>query len=178
VKLSQARFTLDFQPSSAFTEPFGSPSAAPPSKFDRYLMGRVSAVIEEGPMRVTSETPASWNVQLDNRPDFAVLNFEVLNADLANPPEVGVNGAALGPVTLQLPDLADPAYRGTIMPHEIDQRVHYTGWMRAQRIVPASALQSGVNEFDLVVGRQTTAVAIRGVEIQLKYPADDSPISH
>lgn len=178
VKLSQARFSLDFQPSSAFTEPFGSPSAAPPSNFDRYLMGRVSAVIEEGPLRVTSETPASWNVQLDRKPDFAVLNFEVLNADLANPPAVGVNGAALGPVTLQLPDLADPAYRGTIMPHELDQRVHYTGWMRAQRIVPASALQSGLNEFDLVVGRQTTAVAIRGVELQLKYPADDPSNSH
>jgi hypothetical protein len=178
VKLSQARFSLDFQPSTPFVDPFGGPAAAPPSKFDRYLMGRVSAVIEEGPLRVTSENAASWSIQLDGPPDFAVLNFEVLNADLTHPPEVGMNGRALGAVTLQLPDLADPAYRGTIVPRESDQRVHYTGWMRAQRIIPASALQSGVNELDLVVGRQTTAIAVRGVELQLKYRSDDSSSSH
>ena len=47
-----------------------------------------------------------------------------------------MNGQNIGPVTLALPDLADPAYRGETSSFVQRMQFQYTGWVRAQKIVP------------------------------------------
>jgi len=50
----------------------------------------------------------------------------------------------------------------------------YTGWVRAQKIVPASTLKAGTNDVIIVAGVGTSASAIRETQIQLKYLWDKS----
>jgi hypothetical protein len=45
----------------------------------------------------------------------------------------------------------------------------YTGWLRAQKLVPAAALQAGSNDVVIVAGAETKNSAIRSTQIQLKY---------
>ena len=167
VKLTETRFALDFAAPPRFTEPFGSSSPAPAATDDTWLLGRVKAVLEAGPLKIAPLRPASWDFELDRVASLTVLNFEILNPDLDHPPEAALNGQALGVVSLQLPDLADPAYHGEVF---ADRHYRYNGWLRGQLILPVGALQAGVNELDLAVNPASTAVALRAVELQLKYP--------
>jgi hypothetical protein len=45
----------------------------------------------------------------------------------------------------------------------------YTGWLRAQKIVPASALHSGTNNIAIVNGPDASTAVIRATQVQLKY---------
>ena len=54
--------------------------------------------------------------------------------------------------------------------------MHYAGWLRAQKVLPASSLAVGVNALDLFLSPPTEAVAIRSVELQLKYHGEQ-PLS-
>jgi hypothetical protein len=169
VRIVETRISLDLGVAERFTEPFGNPLPHPASESDSLLFGRVRATLEAQPLKLSPEAPAEWDIQLDRLPVLAVLTFEVLNIDLTYPPEVQVNGASLGAVTPQLPDLADPGYRGEVRPLETDMRFHYTGWLRCQKVIQPSVLQTGVNSLHLVLGRQTGAVAVRAVSIELKH---------
>jgi hypothetical protein len=75
----------------------------------------------------------------------------------------------LGAAHLFFPDLADPGYVGTVRPLQRDMQFRYTGWVRAQQIVPGSALQAGLNSVVFGLNRNSEPIAIRSVEIQLKY---------
>ena len=70
---------------------------------------------------------------------------------------------------MSLPELADPGYRGEMQSLVDGMRFHYTGWLRAQKIIPASALKSGHNEIVVTAGAGTTKSAIRATQVQLKY---------
>ena len=48
-------------------------------------------------------------------------------------------------------------------------RFQYTGWIRAQKLVPASNLRVGTNDLLIIGGPETAASAIRAPQIQLKY---------
>ena len=50
----------------------------------------------------------------------------------------------------------------------------YTGWVRAQKIVPASILKAGDNDVIILAGTGTSASAVRETQIQLKYLWDKS----
>jgi hypothetical protein len=50
----------------------------------------------------------------------------------------------------------------------------YTGWLRAQKLVPASVLKAGTNDLIVISGAGTPASAIRATQIQLKYLWDKS----
>jgi hypothetical protein len=169
VRLVETRIGLDLGVAQSFAEPFGnlSPHAVPEN--DSLLFGRVRATLEARPLKVSAPEPAEWDFQLDRLPVLAVVSFEVLNVDLTYPPELELNGTSLGAVTPQLPDLADPAYRGEVRPLETDMRFHYTGWLRCQKMIAPSSLKTGVNELRIVVGRQTGTVAVRAVTIELKH---------
>jgi hypothetical protein len=169
VRLVETRIGLDFGAAEPFNEPFGNLSTHPAAEQDTVLFGRVRATLEAQPVKVTPEVPAEWDFQLDRLPVLAVVSFEVLNADLTYPPAMQLNGMSLEAVTPQLPDLADPAYRGEVRPLETDMRFHYTGWLRCQKIIAPSSLKTGVNELRIHVGRQTGPVAIRAVTIELKH---------
>lgn len=169
VRIAQTRISLDLGQAAPFAEPFGNPIPRPVSEADTYLFGRVRATLEAQPLKISHEEAAQWDLQLDRLPLLAVLSYEVLNVDLTYPPEVRLNGKLLGAVQPQLPDLADPGYQGEVRPLESDMRFHYTGWLRCQKIIPQSALKTGVNELRLELGRQTSGVAIRAVTIELKH---------
>jgi hypothetical protein len=85
-----------------------------------------------------------------------------------------VNGQDVGPASLVLPDLADPAYRGLSLSLLQTMQFQYTGWVRAQKIVPASILKAGTNDVIIIAGAGTSASAIRETQIQLKYLWDKS----
>ncbi len=169
IRTVQAKMSLDLGVAAPFAEPFGNPWPMPAPENDAYLFGRVKATIEAHALKLSYESPAEWAFELDRKPLIAVINFEVLNVDLANPPELHLNSRRLGAASPQLPDLADPGYRGDVRPREIDMRFQYTGWLRCQKVVPAAMLRQGVNELRMSVGRHTGAVAVRAVEIQLKH---------
>jgi hypothetical protein len=53
-------------------------------------------------------------------------------------------------------------------------RFQYTGWLRAQKLVPAANLRAGTNDILITAGASTGASAIRATQIQLKYLWDKS----
>ena len=84
------------------------------------------------------------------------------------------NGQNIGPVALTLPDLADPGYRGESEPLTTEMHFTYTGWLRAQKIVPATIFKVGANDLVVTNGAGTGASAIRATQVQLKYIWDKS----
>jgi hypothetical protein len=48
-------------------------------------------------------------------------------------------------------------------------RFRYTGWLKAQLVIPGSSLQAGLNKLALQVNKQSGPVAVRSIEIQLKH---------
>ena len=85
-----------------------------------------------------------------------------------------MNGEGVGAVTFTLPDLADPAYRGQNSALIRQMRFQYTGWLRAQKLLPASSLKVGNNDVIIVNGSNTPNSAIRSTQVQLKYLWDKS----
>ena len=102
------------------------------------------------------------------------MSFEIANPSVDSPPEVYLNGQDVGPVSLTLPDLADPGYRGEVEALSPEMHFHYTGWLRAQKIVPATILKVGSNELVVASGTGFGPSAIRATQIQLKYIWDKS----
>jgi len=164
---TQGLAALDFVPTPQVADPFGNLPSIEPQSDDLHLYGRVKAVLE--PKAVKLDPDQTFDFELDREPLMAVVTFEALNVDIAYPPEATVNSRRLGAVTMHLPDLADPAYRGDVRPLERDMRFRYTGWLRCQAIIPGSALRVGLNSLILVVNKQGGAIAVRSVEIQLKH---------
>jgi hypothetical protein len=75
---------------------------------------------------------------------------------------------------LTLPELADPGYRGEMEPLVRQMHFQYTGWLRAQKIVPVTSLSAGTNDLIVVNGAGSGPSAIRATQIQLKYLWDKS----
>ena len=157
-------------------EPFSSvPSLHPPPE-DVENFGTVTATLSADPIRINAETQESavFQFPIEAQPLTALLTFEIVNPSIDAPPEVYVNSQDIGPVSLTLPDLADPGYRGEMEALTPQMHFHYTGWLRAQKIVPATILKVGANDLVVAnaVGRGSSA--IRATQIQLKYVWDKS----
>ena len=157
-------------------EPF---SALPPLHSpdqDVEAFGTVTATLSAETIRIGAslEQAAGFQFGLEAQPLLALLTFEVASPRVDAPPEVYVNGENIGPVTLTLPDLGDPAYRGETESLVKQMHFQYTGWLRAQKVVPVSALKVGMNELAVVIGAGTSPSAIRATQIQLKYLWDKS----
>ena len=164
------RRLLDFAVPSDRIEAFGQSAPLKLSTEDFSLFGRVKAALDTGTVKLTpGEAPSAiWEFDLQAVPLMALVSFEVLNADGEAPLEVMVNDRALGPVNVTWPDLADPGYLGTA--HALEgMRFRYTGWLRAQKIIPGSALRIGVNRIILQLPPNADAAAVRSVELQLKH---------
>ena len=86
-----------------------------------------------------------------------------------SPPHVYVNDQDVGSATFTLPELADPGYRGEMETMIKDMHFQYTGWLRAQKLIPASSLKVGNNDVIVIAGPGTPASAVRGTQVQLKY---------
>lgn len=157
-------------------EPFAASAPLHVPTQDTESFGTVTASLAPEVIRIGAsvETGASFQFGLESQPLLALLTFEVASARVDAPPEIYINGENLGPVSLTLPDLADPAYQGETARLVSPMRFRYTGWIRAQKLVPASYLRVGTNDLIVIGGAGTPASAIRATQIQLKYLWDKS----
>ena len=157
-------------------EPFSSVPAlrAPPEDVENF--GTVTATLSPETIRINGQTQESATFQfpIEAQPLTALLSFEVANPRIDSPPEVSLNGQNIGPASLTLPDLSDPAYRGEMEPLFKQMGFNYTGWLRAQKIIPAANLKVGTNDLVIVNSAGSGAAAIRATQIQLKYIWDKS----
>ncbi|HEX8897372.1 MAG TPA: hypothetical protein VF751_01640 [Chthoniobacterales bacterium] len=157
-------------------EPFAALAPLHSASQDTERFGTVTASLADETIRIGASVSqgAAFQFGLESQPLVALISFEVASPNIASPPEVYVNGENLGPVSITLPDLADPAYRGQTASLLRGMRFQYTGWIRAQKLVPASNLKTGTNDVLIVSGEGTAASAIRATQIQLKYLWDKS----
>ena len=157
-------------------EPFASLSPLHVPAQDTEMFGTVTATLAAETIRVGASVQqgAAFQFGIESQPLMALLTFEVASPNIDAPPEVFLNGESLGPATITLPDLADPAYRGESASLVKQMRFQYTGWLRAQKLVPAASLRVGTNDLLVIGGAGTPASAIRATQIQLKYLWDKS----
>jgi hypothetical protein len=172
---TSTREAVDFGGTADVTDPFGNAAPAVTGSDDQLLFGRVKATLEPGVIPLDTpggDNEAAFDFPLDRPPLVALLTFEVLNADISAPPRLLVNGKDTGAVNLSVTDLADPALTGAIEAARPDTVYRYAGWLKCQKVIPGSLLTAGTNELLLSTPGQTTPVAIRAVEVQLKYTPD------
>ena len=157
-------------------EPFSSVPTlhAPPDDVENF--GTVTATLAAEAIRIGAQTQegAAFQFSIEAQPLTALLSFEIADPRIDAPPEIYLNGQDIGPASLTLPDLGDPAYRGEVQPLSTQMHFNYTGWLRAQKIVPAASLKAGTNDLVVVNGADTGASAVRATQIQLKYIWDKS----
>ena len=152
-------------------EPFMAMAPLHPATQDSERFGTVTASLANETIRIGASVSqgAAFQFGLESQPLIALVTFEVASPNITSPPEIFVNGENLGPASVTLPDLADPAYRGQTASLLRGMRFQYTGWLRAQKLIPASNLRAGTNDVLIVGGAGTAASAIRATQIQLKY---------
>jgi hypothetical protein len=157
-------------------DPFNAPPALQSGDEDTEVFGTVTAPLtaELIPIGSSLQSGAAFQFGLESQPLVALLTFEVASPQIETPPEIYINGRDIGAASLVLPDLTDPGYRGLSLSLLETMQFQYTGWVRAQKIVPASLLKAGTNDVMILAGAGTSASAIRETQIQLKYLWDKS----
>jgi hypothetical protein len=157
-------------------EPFAATLALHPPAQDSEEFGTVTASLSADLIRIgsTSSETAVFEFGLESQPLLALVTFEIASPRIDSPPEVIANGENVGPASLVMPGLADPGYRGEMHAIVSQMQFQYTGWLRAQKIVPASALHAGTNNIAIINGRNAASAVIRATQIQLKYLWDKS----
>jgi len=168
---SEVVHPLNAEHRDVIPEPFSSlpPLHAPDQDTENF--GTVTATLanETVSMGPDAEHAATFQFGIESQPLMALLTFEVASPQVDSPPEVYVNGEDVGPATLTLPELADPGYRGETESMIKGMHFQYTGWLRAQKLIPVDTLKVGTNDVMVVAGPGTPASAIRGTQVQLKY---------
>jgi hypothetical protein len=157
-------------------EPFSSmPPLHVPAQ-DAEQFGTVTATHSEETIRIGADIQesAAFQFGIEAQPLVALLTFEVANPRIDSPPEIYLNGQDIGPVSLVLPELADPGYRGEMASLVRQMHFQYTGWLRAQKIVPVTSLKVGTNDLTIANGGGSGPSAIRATQILLKYLWDKS----
>jgi hypothetical protein len=157
-------------------EPFAATLALHAPAQDSEEFGTVTALLSADSIRIasTSSEAAVFEFGLESQPLLALITFEIASPRIDSPPEVIANGENVGPASLVLPGLADPGYRGEMRNIVSQMQFQYTGWIRAQRIVPVSALHAGTNNITIINGPNAAGAVIRATQIQLKYLWDKS----
>jgi hypothetical protein len=152
-------------------EPFSSLPRLHPPEQDREEYGTVTATLANDTISIgpNIEHAAAFQFGIESQPLAALVTFEVASARIDSPPEVYVNGEDVGPAMLMLPELADPGYRGEMEPLLKEMHFQYTGWLRAQKLIPVNSLKVGTNDVVVLAGSGTSASAIRATQVQLKY---------
>ena len=138
---------------------------------DSEEFGTVTASLSADLIRIgpTTEQGAVFQFGIESQPLLALITFEIANPRIDSPPEIIANGQNIGAASLIMPGLADPGYRGEMHRIVSQMQFQYTGWLRAQKIVPASALHSGTNDIAIVNGPDASVAVIRATQVQLKY---------
>src|ERR1051325_4788594 len=172
---SEVAHPLNAEHRDVIPEPFSSMPLLHTSAQDREKFGTVTATLASETILIgpTVQDAAVFEFGVEARPLLALLTFEVASPQIDMPPQVYLNGEDIGTVSLVVPDLADPGYRGEMQPLIKQMRFRYTGWLRAQKIVPVGSLKIGSNTLVVASASGSTA-AIRSTQVQLKYLWDKS----
>lgn len=152
-------------------EPFSSlPPLHSPDQ-DTEQFGTVTASLATEAIQIGPDVghAATFQFGIESEPLMALLTFEVASPRVDSPPQVYVNSEDVGTATLTLPELADPGYRGEAESMIKGMHFQYTGWLRAQKLIPVSSLKVGTNDVMIIAGPETPASAVRGTQVQLKY---------
>jgi hypothetical protein len=174
LRKTQTRDAMDFGGTAEVIDPFGSGNPAVTGSNDVLLFGRVKATLEPGviPLGTAEAGEAAFDFPLERPPLIALMTFEVLNADISAPPRLSVNGKDVGDVNVIVTDLADPALTGAIEAARPDVVYRCAGWLKCQKVIPGSLLTAGSNELLISTPGRPSPVALRAVEMQLKYTPD------
>src|SRR6266404_3649861 len=117
-------------------EPFSSmpPLHSPAQDVEHF--GTVTATLAAETVQISGNIQQSPAFQfgVETQPLAALVTFEVANPRIDAPPQIYLNGQDIGPVSLALPELADPGYRGEMESLVRQMHFQYTGWLRAQKI--------------------------------------------
>jgi hypothetical protein len=160
---------LDFPLDSNAADPFTNGIRSLPGADDSLLFGRIRATLESSDLNIREDAPSRVEFELTKQPLVAFISFETKNISLTTPPTILLNGQKVEPVSVHIPDLADPAWRPLITGRNPVNFV-YTAWRKAQAALPLSALVDGVNKLEFASTDGKLAYTIRHLEIQLKYP--------
>jgi hypothetical protein len=160
---------LDFPLDANTADPFTNGIRSLPSADDSLLFGRIRATLESSDLHVRENAPSQVEFELTKQPLVAFISFETKNISLTTPPAILLNGHKVEPVSVHIPDLADPAWRPLITGRNPVNFV-YTAWRKAQAALPLAALVDGVNKLEFASTDGKLAYTIRHLEIQLKYP--------
>lgn len=167
---------IDDNSRRAVAEPFRPAAPLSPSAQtgDLYLHGVVRASLTDETHWLNRPQGGfmAFDCPLEKSPLVALVTFEVLGLDAEVIPELIVNGRSLGSVSVALPDLADPGYRGELKDNNPSMGFRYSGWLRAQKLIPTLLLGTGANRIELRLPATAGPAAVRSVEIQLKYAWD------
>ena len=157
-------------------EPFATTLALHAPAQDSEEFGTVTASLSADVIRIgsTSSEAAVFEFGMESQPLFALVTFEIASPRIDSPPQVIANGENIGPASLVMPGLADPGYRGEMHAIVSQMQFQYTGWLRAQKIVPVSVLHAGTNNITIINGPNAASAVIRATQIQLKYLWDKS----
>jgi hypothetical protein len=160
----------------AVPQPFATTLPLHVPSQDSEEFGTVTASLSADSARIgpTLSEGTVFEFGIESQPLLALVTFEIASPRIESPPEVIANGVNVGPASLVMPGLADPGYRGEMHALVSQMQFHYTGWLRAQKIVPASALHIGTNDIAIVNGPEATTAVIRATQVQLKYLWDKS----
>jgi hypothetical protein len=160
----------------SIAQPFSPSVPLQPATEDTEQFGTVTASLSGEAIRIgsKSEEGATFQFGIEAQPLIAMLSFEIAAPQIDAAPEIVVNGTDLGAASLVLPELADPGYQGEMRALLHEMQFHYTGWIRAQKIVPARLLQTGMNDITVINGASAGSSVIRATQIQLKYLWDKS----
>ena len=152
-------------------EPFSSLPPLHSSDQDTERFGTVTATLASEAIQMGSdvEHAATFQFGIEQEPLMALLTFEVASPQVDSPPQVYVNNEDVGTATLTLPELADPGYRGASESMIKGMHFQYTGWLRAQKLIPVTSLKVGANDVMILAGPGTPASAVRATQVQLKY---------
>ncbi len=156
-------------------QPFSVLPTVRTQRDDAYRFGAVVARLHGSKpltLRSGDSSSTTFEFEIEHPPMMAVLTYEALGAAVDAPPTLEVNGHSLGASNFYLPDLADPAFQGETREAESQVNFRYTGWLRAQKMIPAAFLAAGLNNLTVKLSNTTDPVAIRSVSIQLKYNWD------
>ncbi len=152
-------------------QPFSAPPPLRAPERDVEQFGTVTAALAPEAIAIGPDVAqaATFQFDMEAQPLVALLTFDVASPRIDSPPQVYVNGEPVGTANLILPDLADPAYRGEMESISKEMQFQYTGWLRAQKVIPLANLKSGTNDILVLGGADAPNSAIRATQIQLKY---------
>ena len=168
---TEIRQAADFPAGETIRQPFHILAPRRTGKDDAYLFGVVTATLQTDAitLKAPSAATADFQFELERQPLVAVLTYEALGGTIDAPPDIAVNGQSLGASAFALPDLADPAFQGMSRPLDSQMAFRYTGWIRGQKVIPGALLKGGLNDLSLALSNGSESMAVRTVEIQLKY---------